>query len=284
MTRSITRLFLGIALITAFQANAQYCGNSQIIDTTNLSTYGFGDLNTYPCIIRGQQNDTLIIPLKVYNSFTVGTQTVNIVKMQINTLDSLPCGMCWSTTKSKNPNNLPNEFDANESALLKISGTTNDPAGAYQLVMTINVSTSTANDTAFNPVSPIDSRAGGISLLIKVADSTGSCPDTIITTNEPRPSCVTNGIYQISSSLKNLSIQPNPMSNESVVSFTSEIGGAQQIRISDIEGREVYSTIFTAKSGQNETTINRNNLPAGIYILSVGNEQGTATRKFIIAD
>jgi len=288
MKQFIASVFFSIALMATFQAHAQYCGSSQVHFPAcgDQTTYGFGDVNTFPCIIRGQ-TDSLIIPFKVYQSFTVGSSSVMIVKLQFDSIQQLPCGLCWSTSISNDPNNLPNEFNANESGCIKIAGLTTDAAGAYLLDLQLNVATTqgccTATDTAFD-VPDINAQAGHVSIWIKVADSAGACPDTIITSQgSAHPSCVT-GIFEIPNSLKNLTIQPNPMSSEAKVSFTSLNGGTQMIEVMDIEGKDVYSIAYAAKPGQNETTISRNGLAPGIYILSVGNEEGTATRKFIIGE
>ena len=294
MKKLVTNLFFVISLLTTFQANAQYCGSSQVsfpacgfqVDP------GFGDYNSFPCITRGQC-DSLIIPFNVYSSFTAQGNTITIVKMQFNSMDSLPCGLCWSTSTSVDPNNMPNEFNANESGCIKIVGFTNDPAGSYLLNITLNVvtpGTCSPTDTTFF-VQGINSQAGGVSIWIKVVDPGNQCPDTVDQTllRHPSTSCNTitcpiTGINELPKALTNLSIQPNPVTNQATVSFTSLTGGPQQISITDVLGREVYKTTMTAKSGTNETTIKRNNMPTGVYILYVGNEQGTATKKFVIED
>jgi hypothetical protein len=288
MKKLITNLFLGLAIMASFQANAQYCGSSQVSwpSCGVQNNYGFGDYNTFPCITRGQ-NDSLIIPFKMYQTFTAQGNTITIVKLQFNTIDSLPCGLCWSTSKSINPNNMANEFDPNESGCIKIAGLTNDQAGSYLLSITLNVASTastTPGDTTFF-VNGINSQAGNIAIWIKVIDSTTQCPDTVDQTllRHPSTSCA-NGIREVSKTLSNLSIQPNPLTNEAKVSFSSEVAGNQQIIITDAIGREVYSNSIMVKQGTNETTIKRNNLSAGIYILSIGSSQGTATSKFVIED
>jgi hypothetical protein len=294
MKKLITNLFFSIALVASFQVSAQYCGSSNLTLGTGgcgiATNYGFGNVDSFPCIIRSQC-DSIIIPFKVYTNFTVtGVGTVPVYKLQFASIDSLPCGLCWSTSVSSNPANQANEFNANEDGCLKISGFTADMAGSYQLTMLLNVATSTNNDTAYT-THDIDSRAGGVSLWVKVINAGDPCPNTIDSTNPAHAStsctqmsCPLTGINEVSKTLTNLSIQPNPMTNEAKVTFASEIAGDQQIRITDAIGRVVYTTTMTAKAGQNETIIKRNNMPAGIYILYVGNEQGIATKKFIIED
>jgi hypothetical protein len=280
--------------MASFQANAQYCGGSEVSFPAcgGVVGYGFGDYNTFPCIVQGQC-DSLVIPFTIYQTFSAQGNTVTIVKLQLNTIDSLPCGLCWSSSKSSNANNATNEFDANESGCIKIAGLTNDAPGSYLLNLTLNVATTastTPGDTTF-AFTGINSQAGNIAIWIKVAASGAQCPDTVDQTLLRHPStsctqspCVGVGIHEVPKTLSNLSIQPNPLTNEAKVSFSSEGAGNQQIRITDAVGREVYSNNIIVKQGTNETTIKRNNLSAGIYILSIGNSQGTATSKFVIED
>ena len=292
MKKLITNLFFSFAIIASFQANAQYCGSSQVSFPSCgfQTTYGFGDVNTYSCVTRGQ-NDSLIIPFKIYANFTAQGNTVRIYKLKILSIDSLPCGMCWSTNTSADSTNQANEFDPNESGCIRIFGNTSDLAGAYKLSIMLAVRTqpivTAADDTTYN-IPSIASDAGGIALWVKLMNPGGTCPDTIIASQpsmHPSATCqIHAGIAEIGKSLSNLTIQPNPMSNEAKVSFTSENGGTQQVRITNIVGSEVFNTTINAKQGLNDMTINRNNFPAGIYILTIGNNQGTASRKFVIAE
>ena len=155
--------------------------------------------------------------------------------------------------------------------------------------MTFNVRISSAptnqqEDTTYD-IHREPSQVGGVSLWIKVIDAGSQCPDTVDQTLLRHPSTLCPiGISEVSKTLTNLSLHPNPVTNEAKVSFTSLTGGPQQISITDVLGREVYRTTVTARAGANETMIKKNNMPAGVYILYVGNEQSTATKEFVIED
>lgn len=295
MKKLLTNLFLSFAIISSFQASAQYCGSAQVSFPACgfQSNYGFGDINTFHCITKGQC-DSLIIPFKVYTGFTAAGNTITIYKLRFDAIDSLPCGLCWSTSQSATAGNGVNEFSPGENGCIKIAGLTNAAAGQYKLSMSLavrdNSDPSTWDNQGYN-IDTIASDAGGVYLWIKVINPGDQCPDTIITANgtmHPSTSCTytacTTGIYDVSKILTELSIQPNPMSNEAKVTFSSEIAGNQQLKITNIVGSEVYNTTIAVKIGSNEAMIKKNNLPAGIYILSVGGNQGIATKKFIIAD
>jgi hypothetical protein len=56
------------------------------------------------------------------------------------------------------------------------------------------------------------------------------------------------------------------------------------MRITDIAGKQVDLQQVEAKTGANIVTIERNNLSAGVYILSLTNGSSTATRRFTISE
>ena len=291
MKKILTLLLVCAALFSNVSLNAQYCGSSQVVYPAcgQQLNFGFGDINTYKCITRGQC-DTLTIPFKVYTGFTAQGNTITIYKLRFDAIDSLPCGLCWSTSQSAIPGNGVNEFSPGENGCIRITGLTNDAAGQYKLSMSLAVRDNPQTNNGYD-IDTIPSDAGGVYLWIKVADP-GNCPDTIITANgSAHPStscshtnCALTGINTVNKVLTDLSIQPNPMTSDAKITFTSEIGGTQQIRITNIVGSEVYRSSIPTRAGINETTISRDNLPAGVYILSVGSNQGTATRKFVITD
>lgn len=286
MKKLITLLFFAFVLTASTQVNAQYCGSSQVsLPSCGIQqNFGFGNIDSFKCITRGQY-DSLVIPFMVYHQFTLNsTTTATIYKLRFDRIDSLPCGLCWSTSQSAGTGNGPNEFAPYESACLKIAGTTFDAAGSYKLSMLLGVRINSTTTTGYD-IDTIASDAGHVVIWIKVIDPAGSCPMTIDTAHPKHPStsCPT-GITEVSGSFNNLNIQPNPMSNEATVSFSSEISGPEQIMITNIIGTEVYKANIFVKQGSNQATIKKNDLPEGIYILTIGGSQGSVSRKFIISE
>jgi hypothetical protein len=285
MKKLITNLFLGMALIASLHTQAQYCGASEItIGSCGVppGTPGFENLDSIPCIQQGVFT-TIILPFTNYTAFSAQGNAVVVHRLKLDTLSNFPCGMCWSTNKADN------SFLGGEFGCVKIQGITNDPAGQYKIHMLLDVNT---QDTTTNyGITDINADAGGVYLYVRVvaAGATSCTPvDTSSTAQRLTAGCDTfnlaAGIRNVPATLHDLTIQPNPVSTDAKVTFTSETGGTQQIRISNIIGSEVYSTTYAARQGANETTISRNGLPAGMYILSVGSNAGVATRKFIITE
>ena len=275
MKKLFTLLSLCIILTFGNQASAQYCGFAHATCDLPKSYYGFGPLDSIACFQQGTATNRLI-PFKNYHTFTAQGNTVTIYGLRIDTIANLPCGLCWSTNKPTN------EFAPDENGCFLIQGTTTDPPGEYKARLILSVNTT--NQGSYN-IQHINADAGGIYLYLRVMSNGTVCAAVDTNSLGLHAGCKTNvGINEVTNTVNSLAIQPNPMTNEAKVTFTSEISAEEQVRIINIVGSEVYHSTISANVGLNETTIARNNLPAGIYILSVGNNKGIATRKFIISE
>jgi len=74
----------------------------------------------------------------------------------------------------------------------------------------------------------------------------------------------------------NFSIYPNPVSDQLNINLINK--GANTIKIMNIMGAEVYSTVV---DGKDHCTIDLSNLPAGMYIVNVSNSTGTNAKKIV---
>ncbi|MBS1623997.1 MAG: T9SS type A sorting domain-containing protein [Bacteroidetes bacterium] len=270
------KLFTLLSLTLFFGASyAQYCGSSQVSAVNPGSGYGFPKLDSIACIVQGA-NTTLDIPFRTYTHFTAQGNPVTIYKLRIDEMSNLPCGLCWSTNKATN------EFSPDEYGTFRIQGTTNDAVGEYKIHLLLSVATQNANNY---DVQGIDADAGGVYLYLRVMAANGSCApvDTSSLGLTASTQCPT-GINDMKSNVTSLTVQPNPMSSEANVTFTSEVAGTSNLTITNIVGSVVYRTAINTRIGENATTISKGNLPAGIYILTVGNNKATASRKFVIAE
>lgn len=270
------KLFTLLSFSLLFGASyAQYCGSSQVSAINPGSNYGFPKLDSIPCIVQGA-NTTLDIPFKTYTTFTAQGNTVNIYKLKIDVMNNLPCGLCWSSTSATN------EFNPNDLGTFRIQGTTNDAVGEYKIHLLLSVNTQNQGNY---DIDSIDADAGGVYLYVRVKANGGNCApvDTNSIGLSASTQCPT-GINDVKANVSALSVQPNPMTSEANVTFTSEVAGTSNITITNIVGSVVYRTAIATKVGENNTTINKGNLPAGIYILTVGNNKAAASRKFVIAE
>ncbi|HPX45050.1 MAG TPA: T9SS type A sorting domain-containing protein [Bacteroidales bacterium] len=74
----------------------------------------------------------------------------------------------------------------------------------------------------------------------------------------------------------NFSIYPNPVSDQLNINLINK--GVNTIKVMNIMGAEVYSTVI---DGKDHCTIDLSNLPAGMYIVNVSNSTGTNAKKIV---
>ncbi|WP_052752907.1 zinc-dependent metalloprotease [Kordia zhangzhouensis] len=81
--------------------------------------------------------------------------------------------------------------------------------------------------------------------------------------------------------LENFSLYPNPSKGEFSLSFTSSSGEDINVAVYDIAGRLVHTKDYNATSTFNEN-ISLKNVSAGMYLLTVTDQERTVTKKLII--
>lgn len=83
-----------------------------------------------------------------------------------------------------------------------------------------------------------------------------------------------------------LSIYPNPLGENSKISFYNDFRGTVKYIIYDLNGRKITSKIDNVKSGyaviETMSIINKNSLPKGIYILKIEMTNNIISNKFIV--
>ena len=166
-------VFLMIALVhsAGAQNSPQRCGNSGPSICTagnNLTVAGFSpSYDSLPCVVQGVYYDT-VIQVKIPTSAVVspyGTVTINWVK--IDTLDNLPCGLCWAT------NQVRDSFAGGEQFCIRVSGTSYDAPGQYALHIILS-----ANATAYgfiHETETVNAATVGLGYWARVVSPTGSC-------------------------------------------------------------------------------------------------------------
>ena len=258
--------------LISLQTMGQACtgadtSGSTVCNTTGIvSGPGFQDPNSIPCVIQGVPYDTCD-QFNMYNVFVfLGTQTVDSIEFLV--LGGLPSGICWATNKANN------RFKANESGCLNFRGTTNAGAGQYKLSIDINAWIN-GSSTPQRPGPYLVDQAG-VKLWLRVQTPGGSCAavDTSKATS----------INEISNDVTSFNVVPNPMSSNAVVTFVAEKSAAYVLNLADVTGKIISTRKIEAKAGENTTNIERNNLPAGVYFLSLSDGQSLVTRKFSIIE
>lgn len=278
------KLFFTLCFISAsafmMQVSAQACGVNGPNACTPLggpASGGFEDPSTTPCAAQGTAYNHAI-QFTMFSAFDFqGQQSVDSI--QFVGVDNLPCGLCWAVNKTSKT------YAANEDGCLNISGTTTDAAGQYKLALTLKAWINHQTTAGLSiPASLVDQT--GIRLFLRVSNGGGCVTvDTSSGANNLTASlsCPT-GISELSSGVSSLNIAPSPMNSEAVLSFVAEKSADYTIRITDVTGKEVSIKTLEGRIGENHTTIERNNLPAGVYFVSLTDGRNVVTKRFSVAD
>ena len=276
------KILLAILTISASfainTANAQWCGTVNNLIGNPNAPVGFPDPNTLPCAQHGvPYMDT--INFQMYSQFNfLGQQSIDSVT--IDTIWNLPCGLCWNMNKASRT------YAANEFGVLYVTGTTTDAVGQYnlRLQVTAYINHSPQGQFIQNP-NTVD--AAGIKLWLRVAQSVGNCApvDTSIngTDQVAATSCPT-GINEVAANVASVNIMPNPMSSSALLSFVAEKNANYSVKVMDITGNVISVKEIEANPGVNTSTIERGNLSAGIYLISLSDGVSSVTRKFTIGE
>lgn len=84
--------------------------------------------------------------------------------------------------------------------------------------------------------------------------------------------------------LEKMNLYPNPANENVTLNFVSTEGGNYQLSISDINGKLVFSQNLTAKIGNNEQQISLTGMNAGIYLVTLTNENGNALHMKLVKE
>jgi len=84
---------------------------------------------------------------------------------------------------------------------------------------------------------------------------------------------------ELEQALEALTIAPNPFEDQLTIQFTTAAKKELQISVSDLLGRQLYSTAAIAIAGSNTITLPLLELPIGTYLLSMQSDKGIITRK-----
>lgn len=276
MKKLLLTLAFTTTLFSASFIHAQYCGSSSPSECTPagaLAQPGFQHPDSLPCAVQGVSYDEAI-QIKMYDLFTFGGNN-NVDSIEFLKIDSLPCGLCWSTNKTTN------RFKANEYGCIRIVGTTNDAAGQYKL--SLNLRAWINNQTIGIPVGPSLVDGAGIKLFVRVQSSSGTCSSVDTSAGamnlNPTPALCANSVNDLSNDITDLNIFPNPLNAASVISFNSAKGEQYTLRITDVTGKLISERMISTKPGVHRESIGSGNLSAGVYFVSLSNGRDALTKR-----
>ncbi|MGV9012981.1 MAG: PKD domain-containing protein [Flavobacteriales bacterium] len=151
-------------------------------------------------------------------------------------------------------------------------------AGPYQLCLTITSGNCT--DTFCDSVS-VD-ETGILNGMIMDGHSTGelntSDRDAGFTLNVIQS--IPTGVADLSS-IAELKLWPNPVSNELNITFNSVRAGTSTVSVMDMDGRTMLDEVRTVAFGSNTVKLNTAALAPGLYLLRIGDGTQRISQRFL---
>lgn len=162
-------------------------------------------------------------------------------------------------------------FDYSSYYIMRKSGT-----GDYEEIATVSAS--------FNSYTDFDAPSGDISYMIKIVHPTGC--DYMMRENgipEVYSNVASNAVVQVSENIRSdFSVFPNPANDLINISFNEIMNGQAKLVLTDLAGREVYSTTLSNLNPGVKHSINTIDFEDGMYLLQLQSGDKTNTRKIIV--
>lgn len=261
------------------QVSAQACSTPIACSPTgSLQDAGFENPDTTPCVKQGLAYSHAI-QFKMFSQFDFAGHQ-NVDSIEFVSVDNLPCGLCWSVDQADK------RYSADEDGCLNITGTTNDSSGQYKLALSLKawINHQTTPGLVI-PSSTVDQTGIRMYLRVKQVGTACMATDTSSGANNRLASLnCTAGVNELSIGVSSLNLVPNPMNSEASLIFVAEKAALYTIHITDVTGKEVAVKPLDGKAGENIVTIERNNLSAGIYFLSLTDGTNAVTKRFSITE
>lgn len=191
MIKKITLFFSVIFMLASTLVRAQYCGGSGTsvcVPPTSLPAVGFyPSYDSLPCAQLSSPFDQTIYFLAP-TTVTQQGNTYPLNYIQVDSIENLPCGLCWRMGNSQN------RVNGGATACVRITGTTNDAIGQFKLRVIVSANVQIA------PLIPLtvnnqNAESLGVKYWIKVGtpsfcptvDTTaiGNTKSIIVTTSAP---------------------------------------------------------------------------------------------------
>jgi hypothetical protein len=275
------KLFTTLALVAglSFGAFAQHCIG---VDSTNIipGTGNTPGLSPSSAELACAMTGTFVSDTVYFTNFS-SFQGQAVQSLTIDSIGNLPAGVCWVT------NHKNNTFGPGENGVIYVSGTVGAAAGQYSLQIFIH--------GTFGVITlPHNTNANTLANLyyyVRVTDATiHCCPELDTVNGKTHPfiaytassPCSTLGVNAVQNDLSNISVVPNPFTTSANVTFNSDLEGTYTVKMMNLLGAVVATKEVNITRGANQTSIERNGLSSGIYILSISNGSSSISRKVII--
>lgn len=86
----------------------------------------------------------------------------------------------------------------------------------------------------------------------------------------------------IEKTIKNVSASPNPLINQTKISFYSSVDQKVILTVNDLLGKTVFQQEFISKKGNKSITFYKNDLDTGMYIYSIQSNSGITSKRLVV--
>ncbi|MES2619513.1 MAG: T9SS type A sorting domain-containing protein [Bacteroidota bacterium] len=251
------------SLLTILLLNLSVAHAQCIIDANAQTFPGVNPLaEQLPCVISGTPYDQTLqgqIQQSDDISILILSLHVEVDSVSIDSIAGLPNGLTWS----KNPNVLL----GGGNGCLQLTGTTNDPAGRYDL---------TAFGTAWLTVTSPINFPRAITGNLNRFSPFGGYFLTVINSGDP---CIpATGIKDFNADLNAaFTVYPNPNNGVFDIKLNAGKRANGQIAVIDITGRTVFNQPLDV-IGLYNTTVDLSQFAKGIYTVQLRTTEGFAAK------
>ncbi len=242
-------LIFGAIALGSYNVNAQCVPDQTCMDVLNP-----GEIcpETLPNGVVGlpySQTVTIIPPATA----TISGQTINIVKIKLNSVGNMPPGLTYLTNPANGEFTVTTPYTR---YCTLISGTPTTP-GTYHLSI---------------KVIPYTIILGNITALPEQSDDTSL---TITVTPTASVSSINYNKFSI------LDSKPNPFSYTAKIGFISPNSSIVKLKVFDVIGNIIYNETISAIRGENYFDFDGIKLGKGMYIYNITNGKESYTKQLI---
>lgn len=277
MKKLISTLSLVGILATGIYAGN--CGISTVSPKPQSGIAGLSPLSdSLPVLINDNRAINQVIYFENYDTTRTAGQLVTVQTLKIDSIENLPAGLCWKT------NQAINTFNGKQTGIIQVTGNTTAAPGQYKLRIKVTAVTDIVTLTK------VDAEAvTGLRYYVRVACVDNQASPVKVDTASPYPSFKADSrpcpssINNVEANISDLSINPNPFSTVTKVSFTSENEEKYSVRLSNILGTVVFSQDIVSKNGGNNVVaIENKNYANGVYFVTITNGKSAVTKRVVV--
>lgn len=193
-------------------------------------------------------------------------------------ISNLSAGGITVTVTDSKQCTAQSSFTVTQPSAIQISTSTTDAANGANGTATANVTGGTSPYTYSWPGSVTSQTATGLAVgtyTVTVTDA-NNCTATASAT------IVASGINEVTASITNITLIPNPATDQVKVMVSLASAQTVEFRLVDITGKYVYTAHESAAQGNFTHQINLNEFASGIYLVEIATGNEIARRKLVI--